>query len=429
MDTRIGIGTYSTDFGGIGGRIKARPEDFEVIEQISDKALGAIRREGEVGGSDGGSNGVGKEGGYVVYRLKKRGIDTAHAISDIRAKRGLRLKPLGLKDASAITEQFVCAMGRSRGGSNNNSSSSSSKSSSSDTDIIITTDRYTLSRVGFVDRPLTKKNMISNRFRIRITGCTGDPSSFDGGCNILNFYGYQRFGSGRAVTHLVGRAMVQEDFGLAVEIILSHRSAYDSPRNDEIRRMLSDTSNYTQQCLQQIPRSMDIERAVLGQMIDHGDPARAMRAVPLQMRRFYVQAYQSYIFNLSLSLAQEQGENLSGVLPGDICFDKKSVVGKHVAGPGRSLALPLVGYSYYKKTRFNPQISEVLRSEGVAPRDFYIKQMQEASSEGGFRQTVMTCTDYNAHGDMVEFTLSRGSFATMLLREIIKPADPILAGF
>jgi tRNA pseudouridine13 synthase len=30
---------------------------------------------------------------------------------------------------------------------------------------------------------------------------------------------------------------------------------------------------------------------------------------------------------------------------------------------------------------------------------------------------------------MVEFSLSRGSFATILLREIMKPSDPMLAGF
>ncbi len=55
--------------------------------------------------------------------------------------------------------------------------------------------------------------------------------------------------------------------------------------------------------------------------------------------------------------------------------------------------------------------------------------MQEISSEGGFRQAAIQCTDYSSHDATVEFTLSRGSFATILLREIMKPEDPILAGF
>jgi tRNA pseudouridine13 synthase len=55
--------------------------------------------------------------------------------------------------------------------------------------------------------------------------------------------------------------------------------------------------------------------------------------------------------------------------------------------------------------------------------------MQEASSEGGFRQAAIHCSDYSAHDNVVEFSLSRGSFATILLREIMKPQDPMLAGF
>ncbi len=55
--------------------------------------------------------------------------------------------------------------------------------------------------------------------------------------------------------------------------------------------------------------------------------------------------------------------------------------------------------------------------------------MQEVSSEGGFRQAAIHCSDYSSYDTTVEFSLSRGSFATILLREIMKPKDPIIAGF
>jgi len=55
--------------------------------------------------------------------------------------------------------------------------------------------------------------------------------------------------------------------------------------------------------------------------------------------------------------------------------------------------------------------------------------MQEVSSEGGFRQASIHCSDYFSNKNNVEFSLSRGSFATILLREIMKPDDPIAAGF
>ncbi len=55
--------------------------------------------------------------------------------------------------------------------------------------------------------------------------------------------------------------------------------------------------------------------------------------------------------------------------------------------------------------------------------------MQEISSEGGFRQAAIQCTDHFSKDTTVEFTLSRGSFATIVLREIMKPEDPLGSGF
>jgi len=94
---------------------------------------------------------------------------------------------------------------------------------------------------------------------------------------------------------------------------------------------------------------MDIERIVLKEMIEHDDSIRAIRAIPLSLRRFYIQAYQSFIFNQSLSSAFLGGENLFESKSGDVCFDSKSIIGKYKDGIEQYLALPFVGYSYSKK--------------------------------------------------------------------------------
>ena len=47
-----------------------------------------------------------------------------------------------------------------------------------------------------------------------------------------------------------------------------------------------------------------------------------------------------------------------------------------------------------KKTRFDHQISKILSQEEITPKDFFIKEMQEVSSEGGFRQAAIHCSDY-----------------------------------
>jgi len=206
LDSQIAITVYSTEFDGIGGKIKVEPEDFQVTELISQKA----------------QNSINDQEGYAVYKLKKKKIDTNHALSDVFRKKGIRLKSLGLKDASAVTEQFVCSGNKGKTIEN------------------FSTDKYSLEKIGFVKKPLSKKDMISNRFKIKISDCSNDLPSFTEYDKILNFYGYQRFGSKRPVTHLIGKAILQRDFKKAVELILSFTSPYDSKENTEIREKLSD---------------------------------------------------------------------------------------------------------------------------------------------------------------------------------------------
>ncbi len=394
LDSQIGITVYSTSSDGIGGTIRNSPEDFKVYEVISEKIKSSIKPEGD----------------YAVYKLQKRRIDTNHALSDIFRKKGLRVKSLGLKDASAVTEQYVCAKNKGRQIED------------------FSSEKYSLSHLGFVKKPLLKKDMVGNHFKIAIQNSKDGLSSFAEHDKILNFYGYQRFGSKRPVTHLIGKAIVQKNFQKAVELILSFTSTYDSKENTEIREKLADKANYSRY-LRQVPYQMDIERIVLKEMIEHDDYFKAVRSIPISLRRFYVQACQSYLFNCSLSDAFAGGESLFEAESGDVCFDFHGKIGRFVMGLDQNLALPFVGYSYYKKTRFDHYISKILRREEISPKDFFIREMQEVSSEGGFRQASAQCTDYSSQNNSVQFTLSRGSFATILLREIMKPSDPIHAGF
>ncbi len=395
LDELIGISTYCTKTEGTGGKIKSTPEQFFVSEILRESARGKIS----------------SSGSYTVYKLKKQGIDTNHALSDIFTKYGLRLKALGLKDANATTEQYVCDMTTGR---------------STNT---LVTNRYTLEKIGLVQKPLTKKDMIGNHFKIKIEDANfSKVSQFTDHEKILNFFGYQRFGSKRPVSHLIGKAILQKNFDNAVETLLSFTSEYDLPHNNKIREMLKDKTNYSK-VFDQVPPQMDIEKIVLDQMINHGDPLKALRAIPIQLRRFFVQAFQSFVYNQTISKAYEFGEDLIQPQQGDVCFDKDDNLGRYQNDPKQRLAIPLVGYSYSKKNRFDSFISEILAEQQITPKEFFVKEMQEASEEGGFRQAIMSCLDFTINEPYVDFTLSRGSYATILLREIIKPSDPIAAGF
>ena len=409
IDALVGISIYTTKFAGIGGKIRVRAEDFVVSEVLSAKAQKSIKESGD----------------YAVYVLKKTGIDTRRAIADIFEKRHIRLKSLGLKDSSAMTVQTLCA----------------SRKGKAVRDIDV--GKYSMRCAGYVKRPLSGRDMIANHFKIRIDRCGGGLDMFDEQDCILNFYGYQRFGSRRPVTHLIGKSLVQRDFEMAVQLILAYVSPFESTEDAFIRSELADYQNY-EKMINVIPSWMDVEKIVLREMIRHKDPYRAVRAIPLSLKRLYVSAYQSYIFNLSLSMAYLDGEDLFVAKQGDVCYDADGSIRRcdgfynnnnaHT-DTKLSLSMPFVGHSYYHKTRFNPQIMRVLKDEGVRPRDFFIKEMQEASDPGGFRQSSIRCSDFGVDDTsfyssaVVQFSVQRGAFATMVLREIIKPEDPIAAGF
>ncbi len=394
IDSEIGITVFTTKFPGCGGIIKNQNEDFRVSELISEKADSRIC----------------KDYGFAVYKLKKNGIDTTHALSEIFRKHGIRLKSLGLKDASAITEQFVFTTYKTN------------------KHIEINEPKYNLKKVGFTDKVLSKKEMIGNRFRIKIDVASNELAKFNEFDKILNFYGYQRFGSRRPVTHRIGRAMIQKDFARAVDLLLSFTSEYDRAENTKLRELMSDASKYPE-ALKTIPKSMDLEKIALKEMIEHNDPVRALRALPLSIRRFFVQSYQSYIFNHTLSRSLDAGEELFCPQSDDVCYNKNGELGKFENDPLQRLSVPFVGYSYYKKTRFHFYIEKILQDEEITHKDFFSKEIQEISSEGGFRNSTIKCEGYSINDNIVSFSLSRGSFATIVLREIIKPENPLASGF
>ncbi len=393
IDSEVGLSVYSTKFSGSKGKIKQSNEDFQVSEVISEKALGTIS----------------EDNGLSVYLLTKNGIDTTHALHDIEKRYGLTLRALGLKDSNAVTEQFVQTKTVSR---------SLEK---------IEGKRYSLKRIGFSKKPIAKQDMLGNKFRIKISDST-NISQFDEYDKILNFFGYQRFGSKRPITHLVGKAIIQKNYQKAIDFLLGYSSKYDSDENNHYRKLISERKSDSE-VIDELPKSMDIEISILKSLVKSDDQKIAIRKIPLQMRRFYVQAYQSYIYNKTLSMAFAYGEDLFLPQENDVCYDRTNKLGKFQNELGQRLTVPLVGHSYFKKTRFDYYIQKILEEEEVLPSEFLIKDFQEISAEGGFRNSSIQCDDFQVSNDTVEFQLSRGSYATIVIREILKPEDPLSCGF
>ncbi len=106
------------------------------------------------------------------------------------------------------------------------------------------------------------------------------------------------------------------------------------------------------------------------------------------------------------------------------------------------LALPIVGFRQSLSDGLQGEIErEILEREGVSPADFHISLMPEISVRGGLRTILAPIIDLST-GETTEdpanpskmktsfaFTLHRGSYATVLLREFMKPIDLTEAGF
>ena len=235
--------------------------------------------------------------------------------------------------------------------------------------------------------------MLGNYFEIRVSDLNDPLPPFTGSEDILNFFGYQRFGSKRPITHLVGKSIIKGNYEEALEYLLSFSSKYDSEKNNEIRKLISERKSESE-VIELLPYSMDIERNLLKQLSNDSDPKNAIRSIPLALRRFYIQAYQSFLFNKTLSLAYEFEEELFLPTTDDVCFDKNYVLGKFENDPAQKLAIPLVGHSYYKKSRFDYYIKKILDEELLTPKDFFIKDFQEISIDGGFRNASINYLNF-----------------------------------
>ena len=269
-----------------------------------------------------------------------------------------------------------------------------------------------LTLVGFSRKPIEKNDLVGNTFDIRIVEPKRDKldniTQFLSDINRLgNYYGLQRFGSERLVTHLVGKAILERKFDKAKEILLTYTTKYDSKFSREIREKLRDIKG-NPNLIREIPPGMDIEKNLAQAILRGKDSISALRTIPINIRRLFVQAFQAYLFNKTLSIAIRDDFSLTVPEENDLCFDvfvdslifgKIRKYEKEKLTDTRIQRLPIIrlpGYSFQPgKNRFDKIIKEFMKHENITAKDFFIKEMQELSESGGFRQACYVCKNFN----------------------------------
>jgi tRNA pseudouridine13 synthase len=240
LEMELGIEVYTTRSAGIGGVIRQRFEDFEVEEVLVDGSRARTNQDRSsptcrpLGSSLFGSH-------HLLCLLVKRNWDTLSVVKNIADQLGIsmaRIHTAGMKDARAVTAQHI----------------SIEDASIEDVQKVQVKD-VELRALGYVREELSSFYLLSNAFRITIGSINHSKPIVEGRIQrvvqevqaaggIPNFFGHQRFGTTRPITHQVGREIVHGDFEKAVMFLLAAPSPHEHPDSRRAREELQSRRNF-----------------------------------------------------------------------------------------------------------------------------------------------------------------------------------------
>jgi tRNA pseudouridine13 synthase len=257
---------------------------------------------------------------------------------------------------------------------------------------------------------------------------------------------------------LVGKALVKGDFEEATMLFLAKPSVYEHPASRQARQQLQETGNF-RQALDNFPKQLRYERLMLTHLAnDPCDFVGALQRLPIKLQELFVQAHQSYLFNRFLSGRLAHGYALNRAEPGDyvvgversglpltkalkiVTAEAQAAVNEQIKAGKLRVALPIVGVRQKLSEGVMGQVErEVLEKEAIELEELRVNPLSRVGGKGGLRTAGAPIRDFrlsvSANPDgkgcqaALSFMLFRGCYATVLLREIMKPANPLTAGF
>src|SRR5690606_31740742 len=120
----------------------------------------------------------------------------------------------------------------------------------------------------------------------------------------------------RMDNHRIGRAYLLEDYRLMCDRLLG--APTDPSQADHEARLAYERGDFNA-ALQLWPRSRNVEHTVARRLAAGDSPERAVRAVREPMRRFFVTAFQSAVFNDVLA-RRLRDQTFDRLLDGDLAY-------------------------------------------------------------------------------------------------------------
>jgi tRNA pseudouridine13 synthase len=414
LELLLGMKYYASDSEGIGGRLRTDPADF-MVEEIP------LEKKG------------GTSGPYLICRLTKTNWELQHAIKEIAKRLGIshrRIGWAGTKDRNAITRQLISLYNVTA----NQVAEIHLK------DII-------LEPVGQSNEGLSLGDLLGNCFDITIRDC--QPADLEPRVQttsetvrraVPNYFGLQRFGATRPVTHRVGEWILRENFEKAVITYVGQAFPGEPETVREIRTAFSETRDIPA-ALSDLPPQMSYERAMLHYLYSHPDDYRgALQELPPKLLSMFVSAYQSYLFNRALSQRIDDGHSLTDPLSGDrlifsngrtdtVTVTNINAVSLHIRRGRCSIALFMPGKGQFDTRGEGERATESLLEEsGITAQDFERASAFVRTKFDGAWRSIALRTDIGAmiakNDVQLKFSLPPGHYATTVCREFMK-ADPV----
>jgi len=453
LDKELGMSVYATDSAGIGGAIRKSAEDFLVEEILVDSSVARIEntnRKPALGASS-------SKEAFLLCVLVKRNWDTFSAIKNIAKHLGIDQKRIciaGIKDAKAVTSQHITIQ--------DVAVEDLKKIRHKDIEVC---------PLGYFRNDLSQFYLLGNQFTINVTDIKlSEPTikrrvattmkELEEKGGIPNFFGHQRFGTIRAITHRVGKAIIKDRLQEAAMLFLAEPSPYEHPESAAAREALKRSSDFAQ-AFHDFPKQLRFERLMLRYLAENPtDFAGAFQQLPFKLQVLFVQACQSHIFNRFLSERIQNGLPLNAAEIGDYVVhvdrsglpmtktgklaseDKLTEINEAIRSGKMRVALPLVGFRQkLSEGQMGDLEARVMEEDGVEPASFRVPEIPRISGPGDLRTVVSPIRDFKLehfHQNdesgktskvKMSFMLLRGSYATVLLRETMKPGDPLEAGF
>ncbi|MHA1293456.1 MAG: tRNA pseudouridine(13) synthase TruD [Promethearchaeota archaeon] len=440
----VGIDGYSTNgYNGIGGRYKYVFKDFIVKEIIKSGEILEIKEDYESPPFNSESKDK-----YTTFNLVKINRETFEALREISYFLKIPLESIyysGLKDKCAITVQRISIYG----------------------DHIESLKKLKIHDLFFRNIVPTKKRVKlgsnwGNFFTIIIRDLDDKEGELEEKIkqifnNLIkfgfpNYFGLQRFGMHRPNSHIVGRYLLEKKYENAFHEFVSVAYSMENPEIQKIRTSLKEKGDIKSK-LRDFPKSMVYERLMLKYLIEHPDDYEGtFNALPFDLKTLLISAFQSYIFNKMVSLRLQKGFSFFKPTEGDVLsildddnghitrvkykygglYDE--YLRKAIKLNRAVIIVPIVGYdtNLDEFPLMKNIFEEILKKEKINKNIFKSELLYRYDFKGTFRALTVKPIGLKfihlKNDDIFpgkkklkfEFSLPKGSYATMLLRELMK---------